>query len=294
VSLTILVPLLGIVVALVSTGAVQRHLSPPAATRALTAVAVGSALGVTWGLTLVVFASIAAIPALTSLAGWCRVSYPDHHGAPLWMGLAAAGTTTVGLVRAVSTIRAHRLLDRRWRSDCPVEIIASHNPMAFAVPGRPGTVVVSTGMLAALDQDERDAMLAHEHAHLAHHHHRYVRCTEVAAAIIPLLHPIVTRVRFATERWADEDATAWVPNRRVVATAVARAALASSPSRSMAMGGVGVQARVEALLVPRPLASWLTKSALSVSAIAVFAGLLSATVQLHHLITFADHVCTLR
>jgi hypothetical protein len=41
---------------------------------------------------------------------------------------------------------------------------------AYTVPGRPGRIVVSTGMLEVLDGPGRRALLAHEHAHLKARH----------------------------------------------------------------------------------------------------------------------------
>jgi hypothetical protein len=47
-NLTLLLPLSGILIAWLLVGSVQRHLSPRAATRVLSGIAVGSALAVTW------------------------------------------------------------------------------------------------------------------------------------------------------------------------------------------------------------------------------------------------------
>ena len=289
---TILLPLCGVVVAVLLSSALQRHLGPRAATTALTGVAVGSALAAIWALVLLVFGSAISLRRVEMLAAWCRVSAPDHHLIPWWLGVAAGGALMTGLVRAAVALGRHVRSDATWRRDCGVEIVDSLEPVAFAVPGRPGTVIVSTAMLAALRSDERDALLAHEQAHLRWNHHRYIRATEVAAAFLPPLRSLVKRVRFETERWADEEAATFTSSRTVVASAVARAALASTVPTHLAMGRIGVQDRVEALLRPRPVATWLTNTALLLSCLAVVVGLASATVQLHHLVTFAGHICS--
>jgi Zn-dependent protease with chaperone function len=289
---TILLPLGGIALAWLLTGAVQRHLAPRAAARVLTGVAVGSALAVIGVLVLVGFGAATSQPGVVRLAEWCRVSTPDHHVVPIWVGGLATVLLMAGIARSGRALCRHVRSDAKWRRACDVEIIDSLDPVAFAVPGRPGTVVVSTAMLAALNQPERDAMLAHEHAHLRWNHHRYIRSAEVAASFLPLLQPLVGRVRFETERWADEEAANATSNRTVVATAVARAALASTGPADLAMGKTGVPQRVDALLNPRPMVTTITKAALVLSSAAVLLGLGSATVQLHHLVTFADHVCT--
>ncbi|WP_240678378.1 M48 family metalloprotease [Streptomyces griseoviridis] len=60
-------------------------------------------------------------------------------------------------------------------------------PDAYALPGRPGRVVVTTGMLRALDAREREVLFAHERAHLAGRHHLFAVCAESAAALHPAL-----------------------------------------------------------------------------------------------------------
>ena len=54
--------------------------------------------------------------------------------------------------------------------------------IAFAVPGDPGCVVVSRGLLDRLEPRERKVVFAHERAHLRLGHHRYLHASEVAAA----------------------------------------------------------------------------------------------------------------
>jgi Zn-dependent protease with chaperone function len=51
-------------------------------------------------------------------------------------------------------------------------VLPVRQPVAYALGGRAGGVVVSRGLLAVLDDDERDAVLAHELAHLRLGHHR--------------------------------------------------------------------------------------------------------------------------
>ena len=75
-------------------------------------------------------------------------------------------------------------------------------------------------MLRALDSRERRVLIAHERSHLRRGHHRYIRLTELAVAAVPVLAPLKARVRFAVERWADEDAAVEVGDRRSVARAI--------------------------------------------------------------------------
>src|SRR5207253_10714450 len=132
--------------------------------------------------------------------------------------------------RAVRAVRDLRIAAAACR-DLPsaaggLVVLDDAMPDAYAVPGLSGRVVVSTGMLRALRADERRVLLAHERAHLAHHHYAYVQLVSLAAAANPLLRPVVRAVRDAAERWADEVAAHEVGSRRLAAQALARAGLA--------------------------------------------------------------------
>ena len=133
-------------------------------------------------------------------------------------------------------------------------------PDALALPGRPGSIVVTSGMLRALSPAERDVLLAHERSHLRWSHWAFRLLTRGGAALNPAARILVRHCDQALERWADEDAARAVGDRRVAADAVARAALAAAghtrrpltPAFSDAM----VLARVEALLEPAPRPRW--------------------------------------
>lgn len=150
---------------------------------------------------------------------------------------------------------------------------------AYTVPGRPGRIVVSTGMLEALDEPGRHALLAHENAHLDQRHYLYTTAARLAAAANPLVRPIAGAVDYAIERWADEHAAHTVGDRRQVATAIATAAIAAKRNRArrnpvLALGAVvsrtgglrldqagPVPRRVAALLDPAPRTSLPTLAA---------------------------------
>ncbi|MEC4018504.1 M56 family metallopeptidase [Streptomyces sp. H27-D2] len=153
---------------------------------------------------------------------------------------------------------------------------------AYAVPGRPGRIVVSTGMLDALDPTEHEALLAHECAHLRHHHYLFVVFAQLASAADPLLRPLAATVTVTIERWADESA-ATTGDRRRVARTVGKAALAARHTRArsripraalgiLGLGQAGpgpVPRRVAALMAPPPHSRVLP--------LALTAGLLLAT-----------------
>jgi Zn-dependent protease with chaperone function len=99
-------------------------------------------------------------------------------------------------------------------------------------------------------------LLAHERSHVRNFHWGFRLTTRLSAAVLPTNRPLVQQCDQALERWADESAAAVVGDRRVVASAVAKAALGdsgqSSPLLSHMATGSTVQ-RIEALLEsPRP------------------------------------------
>jgi len=277
---SVFLPLLAALVASAALAPAARRV-PPRAGAWLVAAAIGSVF-VTVVVTawVVVAAAVAHEPALEQVLGWCRPLRVLHHHPPRWVVGPAVVVAVGGVVRAARVARHWR----GARGDEPgaVEVLDTDVAVAFARTGG-GGVVVSTGMLAALDADERRAVLAHEHAHLRHRHDRFLVVACLASGVLPLL-PAAAQLRRCLERWADEEAAIEVGGRAIVARAIARAALCSSPDTGAALALLGpdVPGRVEALLRPSDgghrLVLWSTIAAL-VGSVAVGA----AALQLHHI-----------
>lgn len=272
---------------------IQRRLRPDVGTWSLTALSAGSALAVLWAVAVLAVGYAVEQPSLAHLFGWCRpfLAADRHVPTPLgvgaWLVIAAMGASVAREARRHRRARITTGLE---------ELVHSDEPIAFAVPGRPGRIIVSAGMLSALDPAERAVLFAHERSHLRHHHHRFLYVAALATAAVPILRPLYDQVRFATERWADEDAATEVADRRVVARAIAHASLAATTrptAGSLAMTGTSCRARVEAMMMPRSNNASLTSAwvTLGMSGIAVSFG--GSTVQLHHLMAFLGHVCRL-
>jgi hypothetical protein len=108
-----------------------------------------------------------------------------------------------------------------------------------------------------------------------------------AAGILPALRPLNARLRFALERWADEDAAEAVGDRRLVARTIAQVALARSPNGPgaapfPAFTDSGVLRRVQALLGTAPAKNTITGPVILTGA-GLGTGLLaSAAWQLDH------------
>lgn len=290
---SLLLPAVAVVAVGLSAGLVQRRLAPSLAVRVLTTLAGVALLAVVGALLLVAFGFVVQIPWVAARAGWCRTLYGTHE-VPPWQGVTAIGALALMARAARSARRTRRaIVAANAPSTRPLAVIDTDEPIAYAVPGRNSAVVVSTGMLRALDPAERRVLLAHERSHLRHGHHRYLAIVDVAAAALPVLRPLRAQVRFSTERWADEDAARDVGDRLLTAGAIARAALAQAdwqPQASLALASLGVPGRVEALLAdaPPPL---VAEAAATAGGAALMVSVGSSALQFHHLLAFAAHVC---
>lgn len=288
---TLLLPALVAVLVGLAAGRLQRRLRPSLATVAFTMLAGTAAVAVVGAIVVLASLTAARLPWVADRIEWCRAITSTH-------GLPGAGAVGVMLglvamfVSAGVTARRHRVRPRiTTRSD--LVVLATDEPMAYAVPGRPGRVVVSRGMLRNLDPQERRVLLAHERAHLRYRHHRYLWIADVSAAVLPVLAPLRNRVRFATERWADEAAAEEVGDRSVVARAICRAALLQhdGATPAMSLAGLGVADRVEALLASHGAQAGTASPSTAFAAAAMVVAVIASTWQLHHMLAFASHVC---
>jgi Zn-dependent protease with chaperone function len=226
---------------------------------ALVLITTGGAIATAFvaALTLLAVGWLSHVPAVAKLLFWCGPLALRHDGVASPLGVAALAWLVIGAARAWRATRWHRSLIVRGApgSTPAVTVVHDDRPRAFALPGKPGQIVLSTGMLDALSEPEHQALLAHERAHLRHHHPSLLLAADLIVAVMPLLWRLHKRILFAIERWADEAAARELGERTIVAKAVAHAALAeSTPGRrehALAIADLGVPARVEALLTPR-------------------------------------------
>lgn len=113
---------------------------------------------------------ISDIAALSALAWW------------QWLLLALAALL---LVRLLGSLLVQAAVVRRRRErhrtligvltepsdELPnTRVLRSDIPVAYCLPGRSGTTVVSTGLLEVLTAEQRRAVVTHEQAHLDYHH----------------------------------------------------------------------------------------------------------------------------
>ncbi|MFF4508159.1 M56 family metallopeptidase [Streptomyces sp. NPDC001401] len=261
--ISVYVPLLVTVVLAVLVPRPARRLAPRPAAWALACAALVTALGWLGSLALLAFAGFAQIPEVAEEGRWSasalRADDPVYLTVATVAALALAASCAglgAAAVRQVRHLRWARRECRHLPGDTELAVLDDPSPDAFALPGAPGRIVVSRGMLRCLTDGEREALLAHERAHLHRRHHLFQTLWRLTAAVNPLLRPLADAGGFVLERWADEEAAAHVGDRRTVARAVGRAALASAahPPRDAALAATGgaVPQRVRALLAPPP------------------------------------------
>lgn len=242
----------------------EQHLHPRTATRLLTGVAAVMAMCSTVCLALVMVVGTAQLPGNPLPDGW---SDPEVRAAVPYdevVGKAAIPALCAVVVACGRTLWRHRRVRRRAHRalaglpGAGVAVLPDEVPYAYALPGgRQGRVVVTTALLDCLEPAERRALFAHERAHLAARHHRFLLTVQLAARANPFLRPLRTAVSYTAERWADEEAAQAVGSRRTVASAIGRAALVSRGAPPAALAGFAapgpVPRRVAALLGPAPL-----------------------------------------
>ncbi|MEE1942538.1 M56 family metallopeptidase [Streptomyces sp. TRM 70361] len=250
----------------------EQHLHPRTATVLLSVAAGVLAVCSTVCLALLMVVGTAQLPGNPLPDGWSDEEVREAVPYDEVAGRAAIPALLAVVVACARTLWAHRRVRRRsvralaGARGRSVAVLPDGEPYAYALPagrGGQGRVVVSTAMLSCLEGGERRALFAHERAHLAGRHHRFLLAVHLAARANPFLRPLRTAVSYTAERWADEEAAEAVGSRRTVARAVGRAALVSRAAGRPAAAPVHFAAagpvprRVAALLEPAPVVrSW--------------------------------------
>ncbi|MEO6019862.1 MAG: M56 family metallopeptidase [Knoellia sp.] len=298
----LMVPALVSVALFVAGARLGRLLPPTTAVRLLTLAALVGALSTGFVLSVAAFISVGQLGPVAALGGWSAGTVAAGAPLPLLLGISCGATAValmVGAVRRVGVagrdlVAAAATCRRLGPGTGGLVVVHDNVPDAYALPGISGRVVVSTAMMAALPAGERAVLLAHEAAHLRHHHHVYVQLVELSAAANPMLRPLVEAVRAGVERWADEDAATVVGDRALTARAVARATLArhtttsaattaGAPVWALRMAAGTAVARTQALLAPAPRPRHRL-------AATVAAALLAATVSAIDAGTYTEHL----
>ena len=225
-----------------------------------------AALGLA-GLTLAVPAT-ALGGGLSHLIGACVLRLRDTYATPGGATAAGLGLTLAGalLARTAVTAAIHLRAVRRqalrhaqtaWLAGHPepalgATLVDHPQPAAYCVAGRQPTVVLTTGALRALDPAQRDAVLAHERAHLASHHHRLLAMARIAGQVlpfVPLMRDADAQVTRLVELHADDAATR-SRDPGPLAAALVILATAASPAPALAAAATDAVQRIHRLLGP--------------------------------------------
>jgi Zn-dependent protease with chaperone function len=233
----------------------------------LTAVwSVIGALGLA-GLTVAVHAT-ALGGGLSHLIGACMLRLRAEYATPGGATVAGLGLTLAAAVAARTAATAMTLLRATGRQALrhaqTARLVGVHepalgavllehpHPAAYCVAGRQPTVVLTTGTLQALGPDQLEAVLAHERAHLAGHHHRLLAMARIGRQVLPFM-PLMrgadVQVARLVELHADDAATrAHDPGR--LAAALVVLATSASPASALAAAATDTVQRIQRLLRP--------------------------------------------
>ncbi|MEU5719327.1 M48 family metalloprotease [Streptomyces sp. NPDC020403] len=278
------------------------RLAPAPALWALTSCALALAASCTIALGSLVLTGLLELPLFAALGDLIH-PLPTPSGLPalpaaaLATGALTLSACTLGrsALRQLGAFRVARAQANRRPTAGDLCVVESPHPDAYALPGRPHRIVVTTAMLRSLDATERQALFAHERAHNSAGHHYFLAVAELTAHCHPALRALRADIRFAAERAADEAAATAVGDRGLTARAIARAALAGSTAPStrpaFAPGATTgpVPRRVAALLTPgrgRPRAALAV--ALAVGALLSAGATTTAVLGVHHQVEVAQ------
>ncbi len=295
------------------------RLPPKVATWLLTGAAVVLAALSTAVLGFLALTAVLRIPLVASLGHLSAAVIRREDPASLAAALVAAVLLAAATLAAANAgwRRVRALVTAARQARClpgadQVVVIPEGAADAYTVPGWPGRIVVTAGMLEALDPAERKVLLAHERAHADNHHYLFTAISHFAAAANPLLRPVAVAVTYTVERWADEAAAGRCGDRKLAARAVGKAALASSGRSSLrsrtpaaAIGITGpalnqvrrlagrdapgaVPRRVAALLTPAPSVRPLLVAAATAVVLISGVAALDAAYDLHALVELAQ------
>lgn len=170
------------------------------------------------------------------------------------VGVLVAGVRGVGaLCRTRRRTLAHAYAARmvgRFDRRLGIVVVDAPERLVYSVAGRPSAIVVSEPALAALTDQQLQAVLAHERAHLAGRHHLLLggaRALATAMPGLPLFTACAAELGRLVEMCAD-DAAARQHDGRALVTALLAIAGPPPPRQALAAAASAVTERAGRLL----------------------------------------------
>ncbi|MCU1686614.1 MAG: Peptidase Ste24p precursor [Amycolatopsis sp.] len=197
--------------------------------------------------------------------------------------IAALASLAWRLAQSLTHARTHthrharhaRIVGRRV-AGLDAVVLDAPERAAYCVAGRPHTIVVTSATLDALDEDHLGAVLAHERAHLAGHHHQILAVTRALATALPRVELFTTgaaEIARLLEMCADDTAARSHSPGTLLGALLALSGCAPLPRGALGATGVDVLARAERLVTPTPRRDRLrTRLLLSAAALLVVGG----------------------
>ena len=257
-------PLLGIVIYLAAVWSVVVALGLAGLTLAVDATALGGGLSHLIGACVLRLRATYATPGGATVAGLGLILA----GAVMARAAVTAATHLRAVRRqAVQHAQTVRLVGRP-DPDLGATLVDHAQPAAYCVAGPQPTVILTTAALQALDPEQLDAVLAHERAHLASHHHRLLAIARIGRQILPFL-PLMRdadmQITRLVEMHADDTATAR-RGTQPLATALVVLAVAAGPAPGLAAAATDAVQRIQRLLRPAEPLSRLHRQLLGAGA----------------------------
>ncbi|WP_280869283.1 M56 family metallopeptidase [Streptomyces sp. MJP52] len=193
---------------------------------------------------------------------------PADAGIRVWAAFAAAAVAPVAftavLVREFLSAKRRRarhgellrLVGSR-QPELRATVLQHDAPAVYCLPGRAPQVVVSSGALRVLTEQQLAAVLEHERAHIAGRHHLLIAAAAAFGTAfpgLPLAHLVRTEVPLLLEMTADDRALRRC-SRGTLATALYVVASGQAPHSAVAAGGPSAVLRVRRILTPHATSS---------------------------------------
>lgn len=282
------------VLALAATAA-HRRLPPRLASNLIAAVMVILAAAAVPTVVLISLTYLAHVPLFGTTLQWCSHALGHHGDVSVLLGVSCTALLVVGTVRSVKVVSTYRRMS--CSRPAPVAVADDDAPYAITLPGPGRRIVVSAGLIQALDPREAEVVIAHEQAHAALRHDRYLLLGALVTAFLPFLAWLSSRLNFSLERWADETAADRCGDRRLVAATLGKVAMIERTGGRPRVGlagaagfaGLGVAGRVRSLLLP-PVANPDEKRIAALT-VTLGAAVFFAAFQVHHIEPLIHFLC---